>query len=102
MSIQDFGAPPTIQIPSDAPGDPTAPQPSPAGGDLPSDPVEAAQDIVDRILNYMQIERDHQDKASAAGGLKIFQALLAANQQQQDQQVGGQLNPRALRKAGTI
>ncbi len=101
MSIQDFGAPPTIQIPQDAASGAQGPTPGPpdAGG---GDPVSLLQQMTDIANAYMQAEPDAEDKLQGAKILQLIHQLLAKNQADAEQQQGGTVTPRIARKAEAL
>lgn len=80
------------------PGPPQAQpdQPDPQGA---GDPLDLLRQIVDMCHQYIQVEPDDVDKAEGAKLLMAAQKLLAKDQQDRDQAMGGG-NMRLIRKAG--
>lgn len=75
------------------------PPPDPGGGGSPEDkPVDILKQMIELAQNYMQAEPDEEDKATMAKVLANLQQYLAKDQQERDQAMAGQMNPRVLRK----
>jgi hypothetical protein len=85
-----------------------APEQPPASIDLPSedpgsgDPVQFLNDAIDLMSKYKDADPDAVDKAKAAKIMALIHDLMAAQQQDADSKMTGDLNPRLLRKAGAI
>lgn len=93
--------PDTIQIQPE--GGPAGAPPDQGGsGGLEDEPISYLQAAIEAVSSYQQAEPDALDKSEAAKILAMIHKLLAKDQQDRDSAVSGQLNPRALRKAGAI
>ncbi len=81
-------------------GPPGGPPPD-AGGGGPdaAKALDLIQQIVDLAQQYLQAEPDQEDKLQGTKLLQLAQQLLAKDQQDRDQAMGGS-NQRILRKAG--
>jgi hypothetical protein len=62
-------------------------------------PVDILKQIVGLIQQYLQAEPDEEDKLQGAKLFQLAQQLLAKDQQDHDQAMGGS-SQRILRKAG--
>lgn len=92
--------PSSIQIPN--PDHPDNQGPA-AQSDLPTDPVEALQALIEGVRHYMDIEPDQVDKQSAAKVLVLLQNLLAQDQKDKESALPkGPLSPRVMRKMGQM
>ena len=82
-------------------GDPGAgappPDQAPQGGG--EQPVEQLRKLVSDLQAYINAEPDEEDKLEGTKALQIIQKLLAKDQQDRDQAMGGS-SQRILRKAG--
>ena len=84
--------------PPDAGGAPPPGGPPSGGGD-PGQALDLIKQIVDLVQQYLQAEPDEEDKLQGAKLLQLAQQLLAKDQQDRDQAMGGS-SQRILRKAG--
>jgi len=66
------------------------------------DPTQFLKDAIDLVSQYKDADPDAVDKAKAAKIMAMIHDLLAAQQQDADSKMTGDLNPRLLRKAGAI
>ncbi len=93
-------------------GGPGGPPPGPGAGPPPGGPgppgqgggdagqaLDLIKQIVDLCQQYLQAEPDQEDKLQGTKLLQLAQQLLAKDQQDRDQAMGGS-NQRILRKAG--
>ena len=82
---------------------PGGPPPGPGPGGPPQgggdQPVDQLKQIIDLIQQYLQAEPDEEDKLQGTKMLQLAQQLLAKDQQDRDQAMGGS-SQRILRKAG--
>lgn len=62
-------------------------------------PLALMKQIVDLCQQYLQVEPDEEDKLQGSKLLQLAQQLLAKDQQDRDQAMGGS-SQRILRKAG--
>lgn len=80
--------------PPDAAQGPQGPQDTSGG-----QPIELLKQIISVIQQYLQAEPDEEDKLQGTKLLQLAQQLLAKDQQDRDQAMGGS-SQRILRKAG--
>ena len=75
------------------------PPPGPPSGGDPGQALDLIKQIVDLVQKYLQVEPDEEDKVAGTDILKLAQKLLAKDQADRDQAMGGS-SQRILRKAG--
>lgn len=63
------------------------------------DPVEIVSNMLDLASQYVQVEPDQEDKLAMQKVMTELQQLLAKDQQDADKAMGGNMDPRTLRKA---
>lgn len=62
-------------------------------------PIDLLKEIIGLVQQYLQAEPDEEDKLQGTKLLQLAQQLLAKDQQDRDQAMGGS-SQRILRKAG--
>lgn len=83
-----------------AQGPPPGPPQGPQGGGSPAEgpALQVLKQMIQLAHQYMQVEPDQEDKATMAKVLMMLQQYLAKDQADQDNMMGGAMQPRLLRK----